>query len=276
MTTRSSASSRAILLLVLFVALFGLAGREWATRAREGGKAADTVTAADPVDRPGAGIRDYLLANPEVVIEAIQRWQKNQQASLRSDMEQRIARVWPQIADDGFSPVVGAADAPVTIVEYYDYRCPYCRRAHRDSMTLIEQYGSRIRYVFKLFPVLDRPGDPPYSRIAARAAAAADRQGRFLDLHEALMTGPRGLDEDGILKIAGRLGLDVARLRRDMRDPAIEQGIERTLERAAALGISGTPTYIVEGRLLEGAVGLDALEAAVEEALKRSATAARP
>ncbi len=268
--TRSS-SLHAILLFILFAALFGFLGREWAMRARQSGERPGTPTGAG--SRDGAGIRGYLLSHPGVVIEAIQRWQKTQQESLRSNVEQRIARVWPQIADDGFSPVAGPADAPVTIVEYYDYRCPYCRRAHRDTKVILERYGSRIRYVFKQFPVLDRPGDPPYSRIAARAAIAADRQGRFLDLHDALMNAPRGLDEDRIMAIAGKLGLDVERMRRDMHDPAVEEGIQRTLKRATSLGISGTPTYLINARLFEGADNLDALEAAIEDALKRTATA---
>ncbi|RMF16789.1 MAG: DsbA family protein [Alphaproteobacteria bacterium] len=262
-----SSSSRAIILLVLFAVLLGLAGREWALGASR--NADRTGSAAQSSSESGTAIRDYLLAHPEVVIEAIQRWQKDQQESLQSDMERRILRVWPQIADDGFSPVAGPADAPVTIVEYYDYRCPYCRRAHHDTQVLLEHYGKKIRYVFKQFPVLDRPGEPPYSRIAARAAVAAYRQGRFFELHDALMTAPRGLDEGRILAMAGKLGLDVERLKRDMHDPAIEEGIQRTLNRAASLGISGTPTYLINARPFEGAVGLDALEAAIDDALKR-------
>lgn len=262
-----SSSSRAIMLLVLFAALLGFAGREWALGASR--YADRTGSTAHSSSESGAAIRDYLLTHPEVVIEAIQRWQKDQQESLQSDMERRILRVWPQIADDDFSPVAGPANAPVTIVEYYDYRCPYCRRAHHDTQVLLEHYGKKIRYVFKQFPVLDRPGEPSYSRIAARAAVAAYRQGRFFELHNALMTAPRGLGEERILAMAGKLGLDVERLKRDMHDPAIEEGIQRTLNRAASLGISGTPTYLVNARPFEGAVGLDALEAAIDDALQR-------
>ncbi len=235
-----------------------------------------------PLQRPGAGgsggdgpeegsaIRAYLLAHPEVVLEAIERWQAAQQKAVQESQARRIGAVWPELADDGFSPVIGPQDAPVTVIEYYDYRCPYCRRAHRDTKRLLKEFAGRIRYVFKQFPVIDRPGEPAISAFASKGAVAAYRQGCFPAYHDALMEARGGLSRDRILKLAQKAGCDIGRLQRDMADPAIANYLEQTIAHAHTIGIAGTPTYVINRRLLEGAVGWKQLKEAVDDSLKQA------
>ena len=230
-------------------------------------------TPAEPREK-GDEIRSYLLAHPDVVLEAIERWQRSQMADVEREQSRRIGAAWRELAHDGVSPVIGPEDAPVTVIEFYDYRCPYCRRAHADTARLLKEFEGRIRYVFKQFPVLDRPGDPPVSATAARAAVAAFRQGCFPAYHDAVMTASGGLSEERILRLAQEAGCDLDRLKRDMGDPAIEEYIQRTLATAHALGVAGTPTYVVNRRLLEGAGGYARLKNAVKEALAGADAAA--
>ncbi len=218
----------------------------------------------------GSAIRAYLLAHPEVILEAIERWQAAQQKTVQESQARRIGAVWPELANDGFSPVIGPANAAVTVIEYYDYRCPYCRRAHRDGKRLLKEFKGRIRYVFKQFPVIDRPGEPAISAFAARGAVAAYRQGCFPAYHDALMEAAGGLSRDRILKLAQEAGCDLARLKRDMADPAIADYLQQTIAHAHTIGIAGTPTYVVNRRLLEGAVGWEQLKKAVEDSFREA------
>ncbi len=217
----------------------------------------------------GSAIRTYLLAHPEVILEAIERWQAAQQKAVQESQARRIGAVWPELVDDGFSPVIGPQDAPVTVVEYYDYRCPYCRRAHRDGKRLLKEFAGRIRYIFKQFPVIDRPGEPAISAFASKGAVAAHRQGCFPAYHDALMEARGGLSRERILKLAEKAGCDIARLERDIADPAIADYLRQTIAHAHAIGIAGTPTYVINRRLLEGAVGWEQLRKAVADSLKQ-------
>ena len=232
---------------------------------RSGGGASDGGGSEE-----GSAIRAYLLAHPEVILEAIERWQAAQQKAVQESQARRIGAVWPELADDGFSPVIGPENAPVTVIEYYDYRCPYCRRAHRDTKRLLKAFEGRIRYVFKQFPVIDRPGEPAISAFASKGAVAAYRQGCFPAYHDALMEATGGLSRDRILKLAQEAGCNIARLKRDMADPAIADYLQQTIAHAHAIGIAGTPTYVINRRLLEGAVGWERLKQAVEDSLKEA------
>ncbi|RMF69629.1 MAG: DsbA family protein [Alphaproteobacteria bacterium] len=254
---------RAVVILTAFLGLVAALGLKLPQQTAAGSP--DSSTGDD-----GSAIRRYLLAHPEVILEAIERWQAAQQKAVQENQARRIGAVWPELANDGFSPVIGPADAPVTVIEYYDYRCPYCRRAHRDSKRLIQEFKGRIRYVFKQFPVIDRPGEPAISAFASKGAVAAYRQGCFPAYHDALMEASGGLSKERILKLAEKAGCDIARLKRDMADPAIANYLEQTIAHAHTIGIAGTPTYVINRRLLEGAVGWKQLKAAVEESLKEA------
>jgi len=150
----------------------------------------------------------------------------------------------------------------VTIVEFFDYQCPYCKRVFPAVQTLLKTDGN-IRYVFKEFPILG-----PQSVVAARAALAAwklDRD-RYVPFHTALMQSRGRLSERKILDVAAEIGLDVERLRAAMADPGIDKVLARNAELARALDINGTPAFVIGEKVVPGAVDLETLTALVSQA----------
>ncbi len=156
-----------------------------------------------------------------------------------------------EIYNDPDAPVGGNPDGDVTIVEFFDYNCPYCREV-AGVLDELRQSDPGIRIVYKEFPILG-----PDSVIAARAALAAHRQGKYFDLHDALMLGRRAAGEDMVLRVAGITGLDTERLQADMQDPAIQAIIERNLDLAHALGIRATPSFVIDDKVYAGAAGIE-------------------
>jgi len=142
------------------------------------------------------------------------------------------------------SHALGNPNGDVTIVEFFDYACPYCK-AVEPRLEAFLKADKKVRLVVEEFPILT-----PQSAIASRAALAADRQGKYAAFHQALMTYRGGLDEDAILGVAKDVGLDIPRLRRDMADPKLTAAIDANLKLAQTIGVRGTPTFIVDDRIL--------------------------
>ncbi len=207
-------------------------------------------------------IRDYILANPEIVLDALKILDARKRASEADQARQQLAARRDDILNDPGSPVGWNPDGDVTIVEFFDYRCPYCR-AVAPRLAQLKRQDRGIRYVYKEWPILG-----PVSKVAARAALAAWRQGRYEEYHEALMTYPGQLSEKGVFDTAERLGLDVERLRKDMEAPEIAASLARTRDLAETLGITGTPAFVIGDQLVPGAVSLDQLKAFVQRARK--------
>jgi protein-disulfide isomerase len=205
-------------------------------------------------------IRDYILANPEIVLDALRILDARKRASEAGQSRQQLAARREDILNDPGSPVGWNPDGDVTIVEFFDYRCPYCR-AVAPRLAQLKKQDRGIRYVYKEWPILG-----PVSKVAARAALAAWKQGRYEEYHEALMTYPGQLTEKGVFKTAERLGLDVNRLRKDMEAPEIAASLARTQDLAQALGITGTPAFVIGNELVPGAVSLDQLKDFVQRA----------
>jgi protein-disulfide isomerase len=202
-------------------------------------------------------VRDYLVHNPEVLNEALDALQ------ARIDEER-----WRQVRSDPRDFSIGPADAPIVIVEFFDYRCPYC---HAALEWVIETQRSRsdVRVVFKELPVLG-----PNSMEAARAAVAAMPQGRYWAFHRALMGFRGDLTSARIDQIAREAGIDVARMRRAMTDPESSARIVALLEDNRGLavdyGITGTPGFVINGELISG---FD--EAALDRRLREATREAR-
>lgn len=225
----------------------------------------DRVLAVDPAAQARAGedmVRDVLIREPELVVDSIRRWQADQKSAEAQAQNTAIADNHDQLVSDGRDPVVGPADAPVTVVQFFDYRCPYCRRA----MVTVDQLISKrddIRVVYKEFPILG-----PDSLIAARAALAvqAIAPALYPEIHQALMTAQGNLTEDRVLALVGDRGADAAAIKDRMQSPEIEAHLRETMALAQSLGIGGTPAFVIGDTLLPGAVELDALEQAVDNA----------
>ena len=193
-------------------------------------------------------VRDYLLANPEIVAEALQTLRARQEAEEQARAEAAIAENREVIDRHPMSPVSGNAAGDVTVVEFFDYQCGYCRRALPTMVELLDK-DANVRVVWKEFPILG-----PVSEFAARASMAAERQGKYHDFHIRLMGEKDELSVERIMEVAGLVGLDVAQLGRDMKDPAIQDYIQETRSLAQAIGIRGTPSFVIDGALVRGVV----------------------
>lgn len=161
------------------------------------------------------------------------------------------------------APMRGAASAPVTIVEFGDFHCTYCERARETLARVRERYGDEVALVFKHLPLRQHP-----QALEAHAAAeAAHRQGRFWDMHDLLFESPHDLEPEKLAGFARQLGLDVARFERDLGSAAVRERVEADLREAQQLGITGTPTFYVNGRLLAGAQPFEAFQRLIDEEL---------
>jgi protein-disulfide isomerase len=200
-------------------------------------------------------IHDYLMQNPDVLMEAIQAADDTKTQRVLSDRRH-------EIFDDPATPVGGNPQGDVTIVEFFDYRCPYCKQVQPALQALLDQ-DDKLRFVYKEMPVLGAP-----SVTAAHAALAARLQGKYEAFHIAMM-GTRGqITDDVVYQVAGSIGLDIGRLKHDMAAPEVDRAVKANLALASALDIRGTPGFIVGEHIVPGAIDLDALKNLIAEARK--------
>lgn len=206
-----------------------------------------------------AVLRDALRSDPSLLRDAIRAMQADdarQQAQATRDM---LALLEPQLATDA-DPVAGNPQGDVTVVEFYDTRCPYCRQMMGTTSELLRR-DAGVRVVWKDLPILGAN-----SLLEARALLAAQRQGGYAPMQASVMRGGPPPTRDSLRAEADRLGLDGARLLRDMDDPAVKARLDANIALAQQLGIQGTPALVVGRRLLAGAVDIGDLQAAVTEA----------
>ena len=210
-------------------------------------------------------VRTYLIENPEVIREALIALERKQIEEQQQDSRDAIAALSDQIFRDPRDYSIGPKDAKVQLVEFFDYNCGFCKRSSGWLEDTINQYPDDVRVIFKELPVLT--GREGTSFMAARAALAAARQGKYKTMHFALMD-ERGLTEARVLQIAKNNGLNTEQLQRDMKDPAIDRQIEDTLTLGNKIpALSGTPFFIVNDQFVSGA-NMEKLEELLEEALQ--------
>ncbi len=205
-------------------------------------------------------LRTALKTDPSILRDAIVALQQDEKNSQQVAARVAIGRAGAALSRGNGDPTAGAADGDVTLVEFYDLRCPYCRKMLPVVADLLKT-DPKLRIVYKDIPILGAP-----SALGARAVLAADRQGGYLRLHDAIMTGPAQITEETVKAAAQKVGLDWDKLRRDMADPTIQARLDANIELAHQLGIDGTPAYIVGKKLLPGAVSLGELQEAVAAA----------
>ena len=169
----------------------------------------------------------------------------------------------PEITDDDH--VLGPADAPVTVLEYGDYECPYCRGAARDVHRMLDLYPGSIRFVFRNFPISELH---PHAEQAAEAAEAAAAQGKFWEMYERLLRPSSGLDLDSLLGYARDLGLDADRFGKEVTGGTYAAKIERDLREGAENGVNATPKFYVDGHRIDGKLPLEGLEDAIRAAVR--------
>jgi len=168
------------------------------------------------------------------------------------------------IAVDG-SPTLGPEDAPVTLIEFSDFQCPYCARVRKTIYQLRDRYGDQLRIVFKHFPLEIHPKAPA----AHVAAEAAHRQGKFWEMHDLIFANQREMSEDRYLAYAGALGLDIEQFQKDRRSLDVRTRVVEDAEQAIELGIFGTPAFVINGRIVSGAQRAEVFQKVIDEELAR-------
>jgi protein-disulfide isomerase len=197
-------------------------------------------------------VRDTLVSDPHILLEAQQAYE----AIMIREQNEQVATAYSKIKNEESQIAFGPANARITVIEYFDYKCGFC---HAANSWLIETMNKRrdIRYIFKELPILSAN-----STLAAKAAMAAHAQGKYLEFHRALMgaTGDLGLEQ--IMSIAESVGLNTTRLRTDMNKPEYAQRLEKIRNQATEVGINGTPGFLINGKLISG-FAKDQLEAMI-------------
>jgi protein-disulfide isomerase len=165
----------------------------------------------------------------------------------------------------GTDHVLGPTDAPVTVLEYGDYECPYCRGAARDVHRMLDLYPGSIRFVFRNFPITQLH---PHAEQAAEAAEAAGAQGRFWEMYELLLRPSSGLDLDSLLAYARDLGLDVDRFGKEVTGGGYAAKIEHDVREGLKNGVNATPKFYVDGERIDGKLPLEGLENAIRASVR--------
>ncbi len=208
-----------------------------------------------------AQIRAYILENPEIIVEAMQVLEQREQAAQANADRELLATMRGALEDDGFSLVTGNPDGDVTVIEFLDYRCGYCKQAH-DGVKALLASDPNIKFIVKEFPILG-----PESTFASRAAMASLEQGAdvYLNFNDAMMRHRGDLDQHTVMRLAGEAGVDQAKLAEDIQNPQIAANIRETYGLARRLDISGTPAFIIGDTIVRGFLPYDSLKEIVED-----------
>ncbi|QKC90773.1 DsbA family protein [Mesorhizobium sp. NZP2234] len=234
---------------------------------------AQPAETAQPVQTAGADtkidrtevegiIRDYLLKNPEVLLEVQDALEAKQKEEQRLAALGVIKNAKEQIFNSSFDGIVGNPNGKVTIVEFYDYNCGFCKRAIED-MRALTKADPDLRFVLKEFPILG-----PDSQKASVVSMAFHlmKPEKYGEFHNALLGGQGRATEAAAIKVAVSLGADEATLREKMKDPSITEAFAKTYDLANKLAITGTPSYVVGNEVVFGALGQEVLAEKIEAA----------
>lgn len=210
-------------------------------------KAATSTFSAAQRKELGEIIKQYLLENPEVLLEA----QNLLEAKMDKIQAERTAAAIKDNASEIFrptaSPIVGNAKGDVTVIEFFDYNCGFCKKAFSDVAHLVDK-DKQVKFILKEFPILTKGSEE-----ASRVALAARMQGKYWEFHKAMLESQGQANEASALRVAEKIGVDMARLKKDMASPEVKKEIDDTRKLAAKLGIQGTPHFLVGDRIIPGA-----------------------
>lgn len=208
-------------------------------------------------------IKEYLMSNPEVIIEAVENFRVKQEQQMEKSAKESLSKYKDMFKQDNL-PIGGNPEGDVTVVEFFDYNCGYCRKAFDDLRKLIEQ-DSNLRVVFQEMPILS-----PSSKKMAQIALAAHNQGKYFEMHAALMDYKGTQNDSAYFKLAEKIGLDVEKLKTDMESQAVQAAIGKSMDMARDLGIRGTPGFIVGNEIYPGYIGMQGMKEAIAKARKEA------
>lgn len=211
-------------------------------------------------DRVRELVLETIRDNPEIVMEAITILQSREAEAQAASQAEVLAGEREVLERDPNAPVLGNPEGDVTVVEFFDYNCPYCRRVKPEIEALLEA-DPNVRLVYREWPILGEG-----SIFAARAALAAREQGLYEQFHWAMMAMNGRANASSVLRIAEEVGLDVPQLRRDMEAPEVAEHIQTSMRLTQALGLNGTPSFVIGDALVPGIVDVDQLQTLVTDA----------
>lgn len=206
-------------------------------------------------------IKEYIAEkHPEVLEQGLQTLQKRERDTAESKTKEQITGEKDKIYNDSTSPISGNPKGNVTIVEFYDYQCGYCKMSEEAVERLVKE-DKNIKFVYKEFPILG-----PVSAEASKAALASVKQNKFVAFHDAMMNKKDHLTSDMIYLIAKDVGLDVEKLKKDMNDSALNDTLNNNLKLGQDIGVHGTPMFIINDNVFPGALQYDQLKQAITDA----------
>lgn len=207
---------------------------------------------------------EAIRENPQIIMEAVQLLEQQQAATQATAQADVLENQRQLLEHDPNAPVLGNPEGDVTVVEFFDYNCPYCRRAMAEVQGLLDT-DRNVRLVYREWPIL---GDG--SVFAAKAALAARQQGKYEEFHWALMGLKERAEEASVMRVAEMIGLDIEQLRSDMASADVQEHIDTSMRLTAALGFNGTPSFVIGENLVPGFVEQEQLEALVEKVRDRN------
>jgi protein-disulfide isomerase len=209
-------------------------------------------------------VRDFLLKNPEILQDVMGELEKKQAVAEAQRHKQAIKQHADALFNSPLHATLGNPQGDVTFVEFFDYNCGYCKRALSDMMDLLKS-DPKLKVVLKEFPVLG-PGSVEAARVS-QAARMQDKSGKkFMEFHQKLMAGRGQADKARALAVAKETGFDIARIEKDMAGDEVRRSLEESFKLAEALGLNGTPSYVIGEDVIVGAVGLASLREKVNSA----------
>jgi protein-disulfide isomerase len=206
-------------------------------------------------------VKDYLVnKNPEVMAQGLQKLQQRDQEAQDAKSKEAVSTYKDAIFNDANSPVGGNPKGSVTVVEFFDYQCGYCKMSEAGVAKLLKD-DKTVKFIYKDFPILG-----PASAEAAKAALASVKQGKYQAVHDGLMGKKDHLTSDMIYAIAKDAGVDVDKLKKDMADSSVTDEVNANLKLGQEIGVRGTPMFIVGNNIYPGALQYDQLKQAVTDA----------
>ena len=213
-------------------------------------------------------VKDYILQHPEVLLESVRQYQERERAAQQQKAKDSVAARQSDLLRDPTSPaskpVAAKPGEQVTMVEFFDYRCGFCKKVNPTVMKLLAD-NPNLRLIFKEFPILG-----PESVTAAKAGLAAQRQGKYVQFHQAMMASTTPVSAAMIEQVANDVGLDVAKLKSDMESKEIAAIIEKNTQLAMALQVASTPTFVIGGEMVAGAMDAAAFQKLIANAQAHS------
>jgi len=221
-------------------------------------KAEEVITSAQKKEIENI-VKQVISDNPELILNSVRKFQENQELKAAQSAEENLKDYKEFFAKKDL-PMVGNPDGDVTIVEFFDFNCGYCKKAFEDVQK-INNEDKNVRIVFMDMPILS-----PTSSKMASISLAAHKQGKYFEMHKDLMDYRGSQTDEAFFKLAEKLGLDMNKLKEDMKSADVQAFITKSKAMAQSLGIRGTPGFIIGEKVYPGYIGIDAMRKAVKEA----------